>query len=110
MAYDEDLADRIRVAMQHVDGVTEKKMFGGHAFLVGGNMAASASGQGGMLLRCDPGETAALVEEPGVDRFEMRGRKMDGWLRVDPTVLESDDQLERWVQVGVGYAQALPRK
>jgi len=110
MAYDEDLADRIRVAMQDVDGVTEKKMFGGHAFLVGGNMAVSASGKGGLLLRCDPEATETLVGEAGVGRFEMRGKEMDGWLRVDPDAVDSDELLDRWVSVGVGYAQSLPAK
>jgi TfoX/Sxy family transcriptional regulator of competence genes len=107
MAYDEDLADRIREAVQDVDGVTEKRMFGGLAFLVGGHMAVSASGKGGLLLRCDPGETDGLVAEPGVDRFEMRGKEMDGWLRVDPQAIESDQQLRRWVRVGVAYAGSL---
>ncbi len=110
MAYDEDLADRIRVAMQDVDGVTEKKMFGGHAFLVGGNMAVSASGRGGLLLRCDPAATESLVGEAGVERFEMRGKEMDGWLHLDPAVVGSDDQLARWVSVGTDYAQSLPAK
>lgn len=108
MAYDEDLADRIRVALQHVDGVTEKKMFGGHAFLVGGHLAVSASGRGGLLLRCDPAQTDALVREPEIGRFEMRGREMDGWLRVDPEAVATDEELGRWVEVGVGYARTLP--
>jgi hypothetical protein len=77
MAYDDDLADRLRVAMQHVPGVSEKKMFGGHAFLVGGHMAVSASGKGGLLLRCDPVATDALSEHPGVGPFEMRGKEME---------------------------------
>ena len=110
MAYDEDLADRIRVAIQDLDGVTEKRMFGGLAFLLGGHMAVSASGKGGLLLRCDPGETDALVEEPGVDRFEMRGKEMDGWLRVDPEAIDADGELQRWVRVGVAYARSLPPK
>jgi len=110
MAYDEDLADRIRVAIQDLDGVTEKRMFGGLAFLVSGHMAVSASGKGGLLLRCDPGETDALVEEPGVDRFEMRGKEMDGWLRVDPEAIDADGELQRWVRVGVAYARSLPPK
>jgi TfoX/Sxy family transcriptional regulator of competence genes len=110
MAYDEDLADRIRGAIQHQDGVTEKKMFGGLAFLVNGNMAVSASGQGGLLLRVDPSEGASLVSEQGVTRFEMRGREMDGWLRIDPSAAASDEELIRWVQVGVAYASTLPPK
>ena len=83
MAYDEDLADRLRAAIPDPDGVTEKRMFGGLAFLVHGNMAVSASGQGGILLRIDPTATDSLVSEEGVSRFEMRGREMDGWLRID---------------------------
>ena len=85
-------------------------MFGGLAFLIGGNMAVSASGQGGLLLRCDPEDTESLVSEPHADRFEMRGRAMDGWLRVESEGLETDDELERWVAVGVSYARSLPPK
>jgi TfoX N-terminal domain len=110
VAYDEDLADRIRAVLATDHDVVEKKMFGGLAFLVGGNMSVSASGQGGLLLRCDPEETDALVREPGVGRFEMRGRAMDGWLRVDAETVESTDALERWVAVGVDYARSLPPK
>jgi hypothetical protein len=110
MAYDDDLADRIRVALQHEPGVTEKAMFGGLAFLVAGNMAVSASGQGGLLLRVDPTETEALVAHAHVDRFEMRGRAMDGWLRVDPPAIESDADLQRWVEIGVARARSLPAK
>ena len=84
MAYDEQLAARIRDVVQGEPGLTEKRMFGGLAFLVCGNMAVSASGQGGMLLRVDPEQTEALVDGQRVRRFEMRGREMDGWLRVDP--------------------------
>lgn len=110
MAYDHELADRIREAVQGEPGVTEKQMFGGLAFLVNGNMAVSASSQGGLLLRVDPADTESLLDEPHVRRFEMRGREMDGWLRVDPTVLGTDADLERWVGVGVSYARALPPK
>jgi hypothetical protein len=110
MAYDEALADRIRTLLAGEPGVTEKKMFGGLAFLIGGNMSVSASGQGGLLLRCDPEETDALVAEPHVGRFEMRGRAMDGWLRVDAEAVQAEDELERWVAVGVAYARLLPPK
>ena len=110
MAYDEDLGDRIRSAIQDQDGVTEKRMFGGLAFLVNGNMAVGASGQGGLLLRVEPGETDSVVCEDGVTRFEMRGRAMDGWVRVDPSATASDQELTRWVQVGVAYAGSLPPK
>jgi TfoX/Sxy family transcriptional regulator of competence genes len=110
MAYDEDLADRIRECIGDRDGVTEKRMFGGLAFLVNGNMAVAASGQGGLLLRVDPGETSSLVAEEGVARFEMRGRAMDGWLRVDPSAAATDEALERWVRIGTAFAGSLPPK
>src|SRR3954447_9035571 len=83
VAYDEDLANRIRELLAGEKSVTEKKMFGGLAFLIGGNMSVAASGQGGLLVRCDPDETDKLVTKPHARRFEMRGREMQGWLRVD---------------------------
>ena len=110
MAFDEDLADRIRALLATDHDVVEKKMFGGLAFLIGGNMSVSASGQGGMLLRCDPAQTEMLVREEHVEPFVMRGKAMDGWLRVDPEGVETDDDLRRWVDVGVGYARSLPPK
>jgi TfoX/Sxy family transcriptional regulator of competence genes len=110
MAYDEDLANRLRELVSSEDGVTEKKMFGGLAFLINGNMAVSASGQGGLLLRCDPDETDALVAKPHAERFVMRGRAMDGWLRIDPAGVKTKRELERWVGVGVAYARSLPAK
>lgn len=110
MAYDTELADRIREQLAGTRGVTEKAMFGGLAFLVNGHMAVSASGKGGLLLRCDPEQTGNLVNGTTVDRFEMRGRKMDGWLRVDPAAIKTKPQLAKWVRVGVDYAQALPAK
>ncbi|MGH3412184.1 MAG: TfoX/Sxy family protein [Marmoricola sp.] len=110
MAYDEDLADRIRGAVQHVGGVTEKPMFGGLAFLIGGNLAVAASGQGGVMLRCDPSQTDELARTDGVARMVMRGREMDGWLRIAPDVVATDEALQRWVDVGVGYAGSLPPK
>ena len=110
MAYDEDLADRLRVALQHQDGVEEKRMFGGLAFLVGGHMAVAASGQGGLMVRCDPDRTAELLEQPGAATFEMRGRAMKGWVRVDMDAASDDADLQRWVDVGVGYVATLPSK
>ncbi len=110
MAYDEDLAERIRVAIGDHTGVSEKRMFGGLAFLVNGNMAVAASGQGGLLLRVDPGDTDALVAADGVARFEMRGRAMNGWLHIDPAAAATDEQLSRWVEIGVTYARSLPAK
>jgi len=110
MAYDEDLADRIRELLGGESGVTEQKMFGGLAFLVGGNMSVSASGQGGLLLRCDPEQTDALVGKPHAARFEMRGREMDGWLYVDVDDVRTKRQLATWVERGAGYARSLPAK
>ena len=110
MAYDEELADRIRELLATDHDVTEKKMFGGLAFLIGGHMSVSASGRGGLLLRCDPEDTDTLIRQPHVGRFEMRGRAMDGWLRVDADGVESREELEHWVAVGVDYARSLPPK
>jgi TfoX/Sxy family transcriptional regulator of competence genes len=110
VAYDEDLANRIRELVASEDGVTEKKMFGGLAFLIGGNMSVSASGQGGLLLRCDPAETDALLRKPHAQPFEMRGRVMDGWLRVDPDGVRTLSELKPWVARGVEYARSLPVK
>ena len=110
MAYDEDLANRIRELMAHESAVTEKKMFGGLAFLVGGNMAVAASGQGGLMVRVDPEETDALLAKPHARPFEMRGRGMQGWLRVDDEGVKTKRQLEPWVKRGVAYARSLPPK
>ena len=110
MAYDEDLANRIRELMAGEAGVTEKKMFGGLAFLIGGNMSVAASGQGGLMVRVDPDETEALVARPHARPFEMRGRQMDGWLRVDDDGVRTKRQLEPWVKRGVAYARSLPSK
>jgi TfoX/Sxy family transcriptional regulator of competence genes len=110
VAYDEDLANRIRELIADEDGVAEKKMFGGLAFLIAGNMSVSASGQGGLLLRCDPDETEALLKKPHAEPFEMRGRVMDGWLRVAPEGLRTKRELAPWVERGVAYARSLPPK
>jgi TfoX/Sxy family transcriptional regulator of competence genes len=110
MAYDEVLANRIREQVAQNGAVTEQQMFGGLAFLIGGNMAVAASGHGGLLLRCDPDETERLAGMAGAGRFEMRGREMNGWLRIDDAAVRTKAQLARWVQVGVAYAQSLPPK
>jgi TfoX/Sxy family transcriptional regulator of competence genes len=107
MAYDEELADRIR---ELVAGADEQRMFGGLAFLVGGHMAVAASGQGGLMVRCDPDDTEALAAKPHARRFEMRGREMRGWLRVDDEGVRTKRQLEPWVKRGVAYASSLPPK
>jgi TfoX/Sxy family transcriptional regulator of competence genes len=110
VAFDEHLADRIRELVGPERGVSEKRMFGGLAFLVDGKMAVSASGQGGLLVRVDPTETDRLVTRAHVRRFEMRGRPMDGWLRVDGEGVRTKRQLEPWVRRGVAYARSLPSK
>jgi TfoX/Sxy family transcriptional regulator of competence genes len=110
MAYDEDLANRVRELVLTEEGVAEKRMFGGLAFLIGGNMSVSVSGQGGLLLRIDPAETDALLRKQHTQPFEMRGRAMQGWLRVDGEGLRTKRQLERWVARGVAYARSLPVK
>lgn len=110
MAYDEHLAERIRGILGEDPAVTQKKMFGGLAFLLGGNMAVAASGQGGLMLRCDPELTDALVGHDGVARMEMRGRLMDGWIRVAPDVVATEEDLRRWVGIGADYARSLPAK
>ena len=109
MAYDEELAERIRGLLPDVP-VTEQKMFGGLSFLIGGHMSVAASGKGGLMLRCDPEDTERLVAEPGASRFEMRGKEMDGWLRVTSDAVADDAALSRWIQVGTSYAGSLPPK
>lgn len=110
MAYDADLAERVRALVAVERGLAEKRMFGGLAFLINGHLAVSVSGQGGLLLPVDPAETAALVDEPQVQRAVMRGRTMDGWLRVAADSVEDDDVLARWVRRGVDHARSLPPK
>lgn len=110
MAYDADLADRIREVVQSEPGLSEKRMFGGLAFLIHGNMAVSASSQGGLLVRIDPAQARSLLIEAHVRRFTMRGREMAGWLHVDAQALETDDDLRRWVNHGVTYARSLAPK
>jgi TfoX/Sxy family transcriptional regulator of competence genes len=110
VAYDEDLANRIRELVSNEPGLTEKKMFGGLAFLINGNMSVSASGQGGLLLRVDPDQTDKLSEQKHAEPFVMRGRAMQGWLRVAPDGLRTKRDLERWVSRGVKYARSLPAK
>jgi hypothetical protein len=110
VAYDEDLANRIRELMADEPGVTEKKMFGGLAFLVGGNMSVAASGQGGMLVRVDPTAGAKLLDPPRVEPMVMRGRAMEGWLRVELEAVKTKAQLRKWVARGVGLARSMPAK
>lgn len=107
MAYDEDLAERVRARLATRDGVSETRMFGGLAFLLGGQMAVAVSGQGGLLLRCDPDDAERHLAEPGVEQQLMRGRPATGWLHVHPEAVATDDGLGRWVQVGVDRVDAL---
>lgn len=107
MAYDEDLADRVRMALQQEPGVVEKRMFGGLGFLVDGHLAVSASGQGGLMVRVDPSEGDRLVDGALVERVVMRGLEMDGWLRVASEAVQSDDALQGWVRRGVAAARSL---
>jgi len=110
MAYDEELADRIRVLIGDRAGLTAKKMFGGLAFMIGGNMAIAASGQGGILLRVDPEKSEELVATTPAELMEMRGRSMAGWLRVDTADVAEDAVLKEWVERGTAYAASLPAK
>jgi TfoX/Sxy family transcriptional regulator of competence genes len=110
MAYDEDLANRIRELIAGEPDLTEQRMFGGLAFLIAGNMSVAASGQGGLMVRVDPEDTAALLERKHAVPFEMRGRAMQGWLRVEADGVRTKRQLEPWVRRGVAYARSLDPK
>ena len=110
MAYDEDLANRIRELLAEEVGVIEKKMFGGLAFLIGGHMAVAASGRGGLMVRVPAGDTAKLLEREHVEPMVMAGRETRGWVRVDGEGLATKRQLQSWVTRGVGYARSLPPK
>jgi TfoX/Sxy family transcriptional regulator of competence genes len=109
MAYDTELADRIRELVATERTIIEKAMFGGLAFLVNGNMSVAASGQGGLLVRVDPGESASLLGDR-VEPMVMGGREMTGWLHVATAAVENDEDLAQWVRRGVGYAKSLPPK
>jgi TfoX/Sxy family transcriptional regulator of competence genes len=110
MAYDEDIAERIRELTSGEPDVSERKMFGGLAFLIAGNMAVAASGQGGILVRVDPGQSQTLVADTTAQSAVMRGREMRGWLRVDSEHLQDEHELEKWVDLGTTYARSLPSK
>jgi TfoX/Sxy family transcriptional regulator of competence genes len=110
MAYDETLAARIRDRIGAAPELSEKKMFGGLAFLIGGNMAVAASGQGGILVRVNPEESDALVASTPAEPMEMRGKQMPGWLRISTDDVSADANLAEWVDRGVGYARSLPAK
>jgi TfoX/Sxy family transcriptional regulator of competence genes len=110
VAYDEDLADRIRELIAGEDSVSEQKMFGGLAFLVNGNMAIAASGGGGVLVRTDPAESDAIVAKTNAGLMVMRGKEMRGWLRVGAEDVRTKRQLAKWVGIGTAYARSLPPK
>jgi hypothetical protein len=110
VAYDEELADRIRGLLRGVRGLTEQKMFGGLAFLINGNMAIAASGGGGVLVRVDPAQSDRLLATTKARPMEMRGREMAGWLRVDPNDVRTKAQLSKWATLGRTYAASLPAK
>jgi TfoX/Sxy family transcriptional regulator of competence genes len=110
VAYDEELADRIRGLIGSECDVTEQKMFGGLAFLVGGNMAVAASGQGGVLVRVDPAQSERLLATTNARLMQMGGRQMQGWLRVDSDQVRTKRQLAKWVALGTTYARSLPAK
>ncbi|MFC8380580.1 TfoX/Sxy family protein [Nocardia sp. NPDC056952] len=110
MAYDEELAERIREIVYPRPDLDERKMFGGLAFLIGGNMAVAASGKGGLLVRVAPAEGDALLDGSTITPMVMGGRELHGWLRVAPETVDDDTALREWVERGVGFAQTLPRK
>ena len=110
MAYDEDLANRIRELLGPEKGIEEKRMFGGLAFLVNGNMSVAVSGQGGLMVRVPPDDTDKLLARAHVSPMVMAGREARGWLRVDVDGVQTKRQLQGWVTKGVGYARSLPAK
>ncbi|PRY57148.1 TfoX/Sxy family transcriptional regulator of competence genes [Knoellia remsis] len=110
MAYDEVLAQRVREIVGGDPDVTERKMFGGLGFMFGGSMGVAAASRGALMVRVDPEESEALTARAGVERMEMKGRSMAGWLLVDQSVLEGDAALEEWVERGADFARSLPPK
>ena len=110
MAYDQELADRIRELVGGEARLTEQKMFGGLAFLIGGNMAIAASGEGGVLVRVDPAASNKLVATTAAEEMVMRGKAMAGWLRVADADVRTKRQLAKWVDLSTAYARSLPVK
>src|ERR1700761_732751 len=108
MAYDEDLANRIRELLGAERGIEEKRMFGGLAFLLNGNMSVAVSGQGGLMVRVPPDDTEKLLQRAHVSPMVMAGRETRGWLRVDAEGVQTKRQLQGWVTRGTGYARSLP--
>lgn len=110
MAFDEDLAERLQALLADEPGLSEKRMFGGLAFLIDGRMAVAAIGEGGLMVRVEPRETQALLRKPHTREMEMSRGPVDGWLQVDAEGIEEDADLRSWVSRGVGYAGSLPKK
>ena len=110
MAFDDVLAERVRDVLAPEGGVTEKRMFGGLAFLLDGNMAVGVSGRGGLMVRVEPDRTEHLVATTTATAMEMRDRPVSGWVLVPPEDVAEEAELERWVAVGVARAGALPPK
>jgi TfoX/Sxy family transcriptional regulator of competence genes len=110
MAYDEDLVHRLRELLADEDGVTEKRMFGGYAFLLHGHMTVSASRSGGLLVRIDPAGTEAALARPHADRMKMGGRMMDGWILVAPEGIGTKREVASWVKRSLAYVRTLPPK
>jgi TfoX N-terminal domain len=110
VAHDQELSDRMREMLGGAVDLIEKKMFGRLAFLIAGNMAVAANGQGGVLVRVNPARSDTLLATTNARLMEMRGRRMRGWLRVDPDDVRTHRQLARWVGLGVTYARSLPAK
>ena len=109
MAYDEELGDRVRAHVEQESGLSEKRMFGGLAFLINGHMAVAASTDG-LMVRIDPADTAEFLREPHARPMEMRGRELNGWLRLEVDVRVSDEELAPWIRRGIAYARSLPPK
>jgi TfoX/Sxy family transcriptional regulator of competence genes len=110
VAYDTELAQRVRELLTFEPDVVEQKMFGGLSFLIGGHLAVGVSGSGGLLMRSEAEETSELLEQPYVEPFVMRGRAMKGWVRVNAEGVADSAELKRWVEAGVGHARSLPPK
>jgi TfoX/Sxy family transcriptional regulator of competence genes len=110
MAHDPALADRIREALSGIRGVTERRMFGGLAFLVNGNMAVAASGRGDLMVRVPPEATETMLARAHVSPMVLSGRQTRGWIRIDIAGVRTGRQLKHWVDVGAGYAGGLPPK
>lgn len=110
MAYDEALAEKVRKLMAGESGLTEKRMFGGLAMLLNGNMAVAVRGRGGLMIRVDPDKSDAMLDDAGASIAVMRGRPMQGWIVVESDAVAKPADLKRWVKRGTAYARTLPPK